>query len=868
MLLTNIDVVGRKEETEQIVIYGREFPITKNHKIERITLPVHVDNPLTGNIRELKPCAISRKMTLNNVSTILEDIKLDSKLAGITYERPRITEKNNTTHYIIYAEGKCVFLNNLPEVFTVGPKTEGYSTKDMLKQLSGMPFMLYKNNKGILCPERLLTREEFCALPTHIFDSEFMFWEDKITLNDLGATPEQLRIFLNAQRTPQDSSDNYDGKTKKELVALIEEHFNTRLRTTPEYSPKPSATQFAREGKECIEVDYFTHLGGTNKDIYCDTPVGKALIHIHRSANVPELMQSTNSHIEDAQDMIKITQNGMMYDDLKLREHGLLINKKKPIIDSHAGFFPRVISRGMFHIDMAGYSQQYYPFTIDNKLATIAQLHTNKPVRKTQSYDDQTRNTIEMLVGNEDAFWNELEYGVTDVALYTPVAKHIKPLVYLKCRLFNQPPENICMTSKKTLALNTFKTQGLFKNKEYPQWRKKDAENFADLVGHDVFLDCVADVVNSGNSSINNVHEEDRTYSFKNEWTDLLKDPLIKEGVKKNTVKEYHVAAQLYYLAPFTRIYHKLLKSRPEAKAILEYSQQPDTRTLEKLDIINTLENGYLLPYIYLASKERFKGISTGEIIDEYLQLIDAFPFINHSENFYCFSKEQCDNPEFARMIKGLGFKVASGNLLNVKKGSFILYDGLNIYKRGIDVKGDRGFKTLYETELIHDFVEQLCSAGPVAAMRVAEQCIDQITSKSLDINKLVFFNKKITKDYYDYSLPAQRQERIKAYIDFAKKKGDRLAYIKFSNDGERIPLEEISKIPSDQWYSDEHVAFLYERLFGETHKYGRALAEGILGKYLAPLAPLYGMKPSQLGIALTTGKFNNDPISEQLELF
>ena len=373
VLITNIEHGGKKEDTEQLRLYGYRWPIAGVPVLEDITSPLFCDNAFINAIEQLTPYALTRKMTSSNASEIFAHLQKDASLQGITFTiKSNENEPNTKSDYYIYAKGKAVNLHHLPAIFTIGPNRKGFSTKNSLRQLVKSPFMIYQEVEGKLYPERLLTLEEYCALPTIAYDSEAMFWEKQIILEDLQNSESQIIAYLSKKYPDK----NFREKSKKELITLVNQHLNDNLRKSPEYAERPSGIQIAKRKdnnvNSHIEVDYYTLFGREDKTYFDDSPVGKKEVHVHGFSShldrqedaMQSQDQSAHSKVPIAESMDQmiaannrafqehgyvhmITVNGSKYDLIKLREHGLVINGKKPVIDTAAGFFPRTVARSL-----------------------------------------------------------------------------------------------------------------------------------------------------------------------------------------------------------------------------------------------------------------------------------------------------------------------------------------------------------------------------------------------------------------------------------------------------------------------------------------------------------------------------------------
>lgn len=715
--------------------------------------------------------------------------------------------------FFILARGGQNQLKELPKYFYKNANTK-LSTAGWLKHKVGQ-FKKLKEHDTHFSIEDKLTLEEFSNLDTYAFDTEFMFWEDEFKLDDLNVEIDDIKSFLDGELIPYNQNNSKEG-----LTSLLQTHINSNIQQ--KYVKQPLSLQLAKLTKNKLskedmhEVIYFEHLTGKSEEAIIDLQTGSAKLINRKSDNALLMVRDFEKFLDKHPGIILISQNGMNYDLLELRKfverqdkkNPFKINGSTPVIDSAAGFYKKVLLKNLYHIDMAAYFQNYMPLSLNNKFETVVKLILNKPITKSITYDEQSTMSIEQLLGSTEAGLKSKIYGCEDVTLLSEIKNYILPIVYLKCNLFNRSPEDICVTSKKSLAKKLYEYKYVQTHFQSIKLSKEKIKQYNDLSSGQVF-------------------------------GDLLKKTKYKHPVVLGTHD-----STIYYIAPFLKVLYPLIRKNSEVKEIFEYIKElkiDDTNCtsknnyhqdrLARFDLINTIEEGYLIPYVQEQLNKGFKDYSIDDVLDNALVLFNRFQPINANGNFICFETIDTVTDEFKKLTKGLAFPVADGKILNIDKGSFALYDGVSILKKGIDVKGSHGFKTLYEKELIENVIEKSLMHSPCVALDYVNEFILNIENGQIDVNKLIYFKSKITRDYFDYSSTAQKQERIKLYVKYGKMKGDQFAKAVLKTG--TYNLTELEKIPRDEILSDENVDFILNQYFGPKMDFTRDFKQGRVGKIL-----------------------------------
>jgi len=321
----------------------------------------------------------------------------------------------------------------------------------------------------------------------------------------------------------------------------------------------------------------------------------------------------------------------------------------------------------------------------------------------------------------------------------------------------------------------------------------------------------------------------------------------------------------MYYLSPFTFAYQKFLKKNSQVEAIYDYIRDLKSEDynehkarLAEVDLMNTIETGYLMPYLLEDKKQGFTNSKRrpglNNSINKFSELILNHKIINYSNNFFCFPIEETETIEFQERIKDLGIEVVAGDLMNVSKGKFVINDGINNYKQGIDIRAINGFKTIYQREITNKVFNLVFEQGIEDTITYLNQFFKDLKNKNLDRNKLIYFKKEVSKDYFDYSAPAQREHRIQAYIELSLEKGDKFAYAELV-DGWHT-LDEFLNMPDEVIFENENLEFIRNDYIKKL----KPIIEPLL--YSANIKVNDGIK------LLVNGDLNEIPKVKQIDLF
>lgn len=886
MLVTGATLKGQKPENEQIVVYAHKLDESRTINsagLEHLTEEIYADSliRLTHELRKVTNYSVAKPRVLGGAIELIGQLERDPRYKNLEF---RMIRKRRG--YYVVASGLQSELKNLPEHFTLNIGRD-HSSRAWIERQLKKPFSRLERTEhdGQLYVASGLTMDEFCRLKTISLDSEFEFYQHEsnipITLEGLRNTTQDIIKFL--AEVGESTETASIGINREDLIARVENHFNSGLGIR--YVKQPTSIQIGESVDGMNHIHYFEYISGRTGERDIALATGTTRFHGYKGENAVDMMRQFQQFLDENPFLLMITQNGMTYDLRQLRWFVEEENKRQkakgnpkvldpftifgfsPVQEGPGGFYKKVVIPAIYHIDTAPYSQNYFPWTQDNKFGTIAALILGKPVAKTQGYDDLTRMNIEQIIataaGNLEAAEEFAEpgrvYGSEDVTVLNAIARYLKQAVYLKCQLFGRNPDDICVTSRRTLAKTEYEFRVAEEHLEPIHWKRETTMKYNEISSAD-------------------------------EFTKLL-DPETVKGLRKSTDVGFREGA-LYYLAPFTRIFRNELRENRAVKQIFEYIESlnidPDESstqsTLARVDLINTIEDGYLLPYILIESMRGFvshKG-SIESRIAKFNALVDNFKPINASGNFYCFPTEVTRTPEFHEAMSGLGFKVAEGQLLSIDAGSFVLHDRVTLYKREVDIKGIRGFKSIYQKEATREIIRFVFEEGPETAIRYFATVIDGIRQGRIDRDKLIHFNENITRDYFDYSSYAQRQERVKAYIAFSMQKGQEFAKMRLADGWHN--LEDFLQMPHEHAFSPENIEYLISEYLGpkrnkrqktsakqpnqkeslelplfseieetfvsqpdEATDYpGRNLKVGKLGKFIRPLLALYDIPEKQ----------------------
>lgn len=855
MLITNIYLKGLKSETEKLHTILRALPGEEGPALIEITERVYSSRNFLRELKEVKPFSISHSFTQETTSKFIGDVKTDPDVSDLELkiiQRPgydivvegeffklmhlppdfaetpeenkfknvleyteeeamKVLRKLNkdplfknlnirlvrNDNYHVVAEGKRANLKELPKQFTTGPNIRGFSTTNSVRNSAGFPFTKIEKINNMYIVNGELSLDEFCNLKRCSFDSEFRFWEKEIKLEYLNNESYEIAQFLLDKGVPV---DNIASEDKEGLIRLLEKHLNDPVqRKLNNYKEEPMSASIGSTSNGYPEVFRFEHLAGRDETIELDLQVaGKTKIHRHRKKNAEDLVDGVNKFIESEPPFIIVTTNGMSYDFTKLKHFGLAFFESAPRTESAAGFFNKVVTPGFYHIDLTPYSSHYYPFTIDNKFETIMSLINKVQVRKKSSYDDLTRMSVEMLLGREESALDAMPYESEDAILLDIAAGEVLPLIYLKSKLFKTNPESVCSTSKRRLALVRWWEDSFEKEYSYPWLSPDDFKKYTLYDTAKVFEKKIPDEIRKKISS----------GVF----------PHIGEGV-------------IYYINPFTNVFRDELKDHKDLQALTSWGEEAGRTTLQKFDARYTVEEGFLCPYIFTAELDNFKNVDVYPTIDLYEELVLNYPPLNKSGNFIVFPKDIADDYEFKALAAKMGMELSRGKLYNISKGSFAIYDGVTIFKKGVDMKGKRGFKSICQTDLISSIIHSALEEHPeIAANTVVEKIttfVNSVKNGSVEREKLLYIDSKLSKNYFEYSSYALRQERIKAAIQFGVKEGEELSYAKLVSG--RVPTNEFLNMPSSELFSEENIEFIVKDQLEKVRKYVMPLGSEFL---------------------------------------
>ncbi len=883
MLIINADFRGLKRENEKITVYAQDLKRGRtidSAGLEELTDKVYAQNPITDNLGRIRVFSLTRQLSRPDAIKLMDALRNETKYERVGF---RILKREG---YHIYAEGKKADLKQLPNQFTLGGD-KSLSTRGWIKRNLNLPFSTLQKVQTTAGDKyyvaEKLTLDEFLRLRSLSWDTEFMHWWEDVKLDKLNNEPWEIRKFLGQFNGHNEAE--LEGMDKRQLVQLVENHFNNNVgNAAMGYHEQPMTSQMGEIIDGQNVVHYFEHLSGKTETFELDLSVGKTTNHNHREKDARELAIAMQKFFDEHPSLVLLTQNGMSYDSLKVAEYvnaeiarakqageetelkPFTMYGHKPKIESSAAFYKKVILP-LFHVDFAPYSQYNLPFTVNNKFVTIMSMILGKKIEKKETYDDLKRSAIEQMIaqfsggkGGEESAALGREYGNEDALTLNQAASYIMTQLYFKSRLFKRNPEDICCTSKAMLAQREFEFEHVIQTLRPVGWNKDKRQRYQKMDSAEEFRELV------GNDTIKAMRKNNRVG--------------VMEG-------------GMYYIAPFTQIYNRMLRRNKVVQEIFNHIRgreiSPDEsstqRTLERFDLIHSIEEGFLLPYIFESSCRDFRDVDSDRVektIGQFKELVGRYYPINQSGNFYCFPREFVADAEFQEAIKGIGFLIAQGRLISAEPGSFQLHDGINVFKREIDVKGTAGFKTIYQEEMIKELVDIGFSDDPLHSIDYVKEFTDRLRAGDVDRDKLIHFKKQVVKDYFDYSSYAQRQDRIKAYIQFSMEKGQQFAKIKLA-DGWKS-LEEYQAMSDNEVFTENNIEFLIDAYLGPRTTRGRSWQKGKIGRYLRPLIQSEEFSDKDVMYYLD-GRYDEDfgtvvallphiknvknlPVSEQMELF
>jgi len=849
MFLVDVLYSGIKKENEQILVLAHELSDSGTSScLEVIVNNIFHHDLFNDGVKQVNLFAVSKPFTDIQAQRYLEHLQGEEKYSDLEFK----VEKRENFHVV--AEGKAFDLRKLPNYFILVPeKRRGelkrLSKRDLISLQTGFPFRtIEKINETDYQVGPQLTLEEFKRIKAFSFDSEYRHWESpgSIKLEYLSNSEQELRGFLKIVAPNLSGLSHVPGEN---LVSLVESYFNMNLGSIElDFYKQPMTIQVGEiDGGERI-VHYFQYLNGEDSVEKLELENGEVTVKSYKFDSAIEMVKGFQDFFVEEGVVFILSTNGMTYDLLQARE---FVEREREIakargapreelsssfnlygyevaIKGKTEIFSKVICPPIMHFDLTVYSKNWLPFTRDNKFPTIMSMLLGRKIEKSQDYADLTRIAIEKIIRRTFGIENNKEvedslkkYASEDVSLINEVEDYCKTAGYFKAKLFHASIADICFTSGRGLALRAFEKDRLIDNLQPYTFSREQLIEYEDIVPF---------------------HE-------------FLRLGQRRAGMFGRSTKKYfsEESVGLFYIAPFSLIFKEFLNNQPFIREIYDYIDSlnisPDEgstqSTLFRVDMVNTIENGWLTPYVLTSKINGFNDFPIEVVMHQFFNLIREFRPVNNSNNFFCFKQEDYIKPEFQEAIEGLGFKVAEGSFLNVKKGSFMLYDGVNIFKREIDTKGNLGFKTIYQQELIMDYVDTLFRKGPEEAIDLVMNFISKLKTGNVDRNKLIYFKEKVIRDYFDYSSYAQRQERIRAYIEFGLKKGNQVAYVKLHD--RRHKLNDFLRMNDSEVFSPENITFFLSDYLGPELKLGgRALRDGKIGRYIEPLMYNFDLPKNQ----------------------
>ncbi|MFP4523441.1 MAG: hypothetical protein ACLFNM_02765 [Candidatus Woesearchaeota archaeon] len=808
--------------------------------------------PVKETRESIQPYALSHALSSKNAQLLQKHIKENYPLCNAE----SIYKKNYCSVIVqgpINELKKCIKKFN--QLFMAG-MNQG-SVNESIRQQIHFPHAVletvqHMQNQYTTMSSRPLRLEEFQALKTYAFDDEFMcWWDNTAQITSLQSSREDIISFLQEHKQylnkKQLSKESLLHKPRKKLYSLLEEFFiskvgNEKLGLHKRPLTHQLATKQINPKTQELEdiVYYFKHLTGKSSIKKVTLCTGPATVVTKKFSNAKDMLLGRQEFIHNHPALIFISQNGMGYDLLQERE--FLQNQKKNAprgqkknapeleffganarINASAGFFKKVTVNSLIHIDLAPYSQNYFPFTVNNKLETVISLIRGERFVKTQNYQQQIEGIIDTIISKRQLNEDEELYGSEDVSVLLGASDYAVPLVYLKEKLFSCSAEDVCCTSKKRLAVNEYLRK---KIKHYKTSQlMTDHEEYDNFLSHKIFKKNIQAL------------QEKQPHLFG----------------KKRIVKKGSTQASMYYLTPFSKLYSSKLSKNPVIKEIYNYikkmnistNEHSTAQTLARFDLMHTIEEGYLLPKVFEQTNEQFKGYKQkkDELINQYAHLLARFLPINNSGYFYVFPQSVSDCEAFQEAMKTFGCKVTQGAYVGFGTGSFAINDGTNIYKREIDVTGKRGFKTLYEQELISKIIPASFSSSEEALFELS-QFFKHIQEGTLEREKLIYFVNKVARDYEEFSSYAQRQERVQQYVKEGLKKGSSFAKAKLAKGW--FDLETFLTMTTKELFSQENKNFFINTYIGPQGKRNKLLSQSKVGKIIAPSIYEYSKRTYQ----------------------
>ncbi len=804
-------VRGLNPDTERIVVYTRDFE-GNVHVFEEPIVSEHV---FFREQREITPFSMTKPSEYHR-SRLYHAVKEE-------FPEIEFTNVGASGRYFILAEGKRCELSMLPPQFKIGGGS--LSPNQWLMHQLKIPLGLLTRRDGKLVADGQLSWDEL-PYTTYAFDTEWLGWEDEVDLETLVISEQEIRDYLRRQ-----GYSDLEGLTKQELVKHSNHHFTQAIKSG-EIRESPMTLQLAHREGETVVVDYFQYLSGEDSEFEQVLSSGKTLIRTHKAKDVVDMIKQFQNYIDENNCCVFITQNGMTYDFLKTRDFVEKLSKEgydvapftiggEGIVNSSSkGFFSRVECATAIITDFAPYSQHHISTSKDNRFETVLSNVLNRRIEKRQDYDDLTRQWVEMFMGREESGEELMKYGSEDVTELLEAADFIMSSTFLLGRIYGRKQAEICATSKKAIAKTHHKKERVLKMEASP-WNKELENRY-----------------------------KKATFGSGRLFNELAGDLKTTRGVFDSAV--------LCYMPFFSMMYFQRLLKDPRIRSLSHFlrdkgTQETDTQNaLLREVLMYGLEEGYMLPRLLFREEHPAE-----DVLEHFNHLVDEFDVIDYKGNFYLF--ENADG--LMSELRGLGVPLAQGSAMSFAKGKFVLSNGVNYYKQGIDVKGIYGWRTLYQRDLIRDIVGLALEDCPEAALVHVSNWFRDLRSGSLDKRLLIYF-KQMSRDFWDYSYRSQGHENVRAFIRFGLRKGEKFAKVKIPEEWEGegwMDLSTYLELPHDTAFSEDFVECTIDDYLGPLDGEKRKLKKGGIGLYLVPLAAYMeerGMPEEELVDMLENGRF------------
>jgi hypothetical protein len=755
------------------------------------------------------------------------------------------------------AEGKTKALRELPDRFVRGADKR-LSTTGWMRRALGLPYSTLERvdesdgNPAHYRVGRRLTLDEFKRLREVVYDTEWRRWErdagKQVKLANLNHLSLE-QIITGLEKRGVGVAAELARHSREELVKLVEKNYNETVGTSG-FEPEPMFEQFCVYENGELHAHSFEHLCGTDgRVIIMDLPAGRTIVHVHKAQNVLEMQVRVQEFYDTYRFTLLRSYNGMSYDALhkrnyteeqakiakKLRRMGVKapqvtpfrIGGARPNVTGIVGFAKQVTIPTIDHFDDMHDARNSFPFTKDKRLPTTVSLVNCRKMEKREDYDDLTRLSIEMEYGSEEAADELRVYAIEDtveLAVERPYYDVKRPMLG---SLFRKGSESISATSRRKLAFDAFQYEHIERLKESVRWKREMLQEYNKLSSWEAFRKLL-----------------------KNEaLQEILPQGLLHAA--NPAVRPDFTQAAMYYFSPFLFILEPVRNENPVIQQILQHIRDLDIgaaesstqRTLQRFDLIHKIEEGYLLPYVLEELHRDFSNYRRN--VQKYAQRFDALvrfqlpgsskrALLNRSGNFLLFPSAAAGSAEFQKAAQHTAFKVAEGSFFNISRGSFMGTDGVTTYKREVDAKGNLGFRTIFEREVIVGMIEKALEEGPRAA---AMYCLDEhaaLVSGRVEREKLIYHKDHIPRDADEYSAWAQRQQRVKAIVAGRMEKGAEFSKVRLA-DGMHEE-DEFLRMRHEEIFTARNIDFLLAHYFGQLTRTGRDLGKGKIGIYARPL--------------------------------